>query len=441
MARFVIVGMGAAGFGAAETIRQHQRRSAITVITEESDGYYSRPGLAYLLTSELPERRLSPRSPKDLDQLGLEQIVARVARVEPQARRVVLDDGRVASYDALLLAPGAAAIPPAFPGADLPGVVTLDNMDDVRQILRLSRRARSAVVIGGGITALELVEGLRAQKMRVHFFLRRDRFWSSVLDSTESELVAGRLADEGVQIHRRTEISRVLGKRGWRGRLRVAGVETQDGRNVPCGMVAVAVGVRPRLELVAGTGIRTDRGILVDQHLESNVPRVYAAGDVAQVLDPLTGKYQLDSLWPMAVAQGRVAGANMAGVPTCYRKGVPVNVTRLTGLVVALVGAVGQRGEPDQDLITISRGDSEAWRALPGVFAVHDYHEINRQRLMINGNRLVGALLMGDQSLLPLVRHLIEKQVDLTPILPALRAREASIADLVQRVVRRPVWA
>lgn len=441
MARFVIVGMGAAGFGAAETIRQHQRRSAITVITEESDGYYSRPGLAYLLTSELPERRLSPRSPKDLDQLGLEQIVARVARVEPQARRVVLDDGRVASYDALLLAPGAAAIPPAFPGADLPGVVTLDNMDDVRQILRLSRQARSAVVIGGGITALELVEGLRAQKMRVHFFLRRDRFWSSVLDSTESELVAGRLADEGVQIHRRTEISRVLGKRGWRGRLRVAGVETQDGRNVPCGMVAVAVGVRPRLELVAGTGIRTDRGILVDQHLESNVPRVYAAGDVAQVLDPLTGKYQLDSLWPMAVAQGRVAGANMAGVPTCYRKGVPVNVTRLTGLVVALVGAVGQRGEPDQDLITISRGDSEAWRALPGVFAVHDYHEINRQRLMINGNRLVGALLMGDQSLLPLVRHLIEKQVDLTPILPALRAREASIADLVQRVVRRPVWA
>lgn len=433
--------MGAAGFGAAETIRQHQRRSAITVITEESDGYYSRPGLAYLLTSELPERRLSPRSPKDLDQLGLEQIVARVARVEPQARRVVLDDGRVASYDALLLAPGAAAIPPAFPGADLPGVVTLDNMDDVRQILRLSRRARSAVVIGGGITALELVEGLRAQKMRVHFFLRRDRFWSSVLDSTESELVAGRLADEGVQIHRHTEISRVLGKRGWRGRLRVAGVETQDGRNVPCGMVAVAVGVRPRLELVAGTGIRTDRGILVDQHLESNVPRVYAAGDVAQVLDPLTGKYQLDSLWPMAVAQGRVAGANMAGVPTCYRKGVPVNVTRLTGLVVALVGAVGQRGEPDQDLITISRGDSEAWRALPGVFAVHDYHEINRQRLMINGNRLVGALLMGDQSLLPLVRHLIEKQVDLTPILPALRAREASIADLVQRVVRRPVWA
>jgi len=206
-------------------------------------------------------------------------------------------------------------------------------------------------------------------------------------------------------------------------------------------MVAVAIGVRPRLELVAGTGIRTDRGILVDERLESNVPHVYAAGDVAQVLDPLTGKHHLDSLWPVAVAQGRVAGANMAGIPICYRKGVPVNVTRLAGLVVAFIGAVGQRGEPDEDLVTISRGDSEVWRALPGALAIHDHHGINRQRLMIKDGRLVGALLMGDQSLLPLVRYLIEKQVDIAPILPALRGREAHIAQLIQRVVRRPVLA
>lgn len=434
MSRFVIVGMGAAGFSAAETIRQHQPQADITLLTEEPDRYYSRPGLAYLLTDELPERQLFPRSPKELDRMGMQLVGAQVARLEPDARRVVLADGRAAPYDALLVATGAAAIHPPFPGGDLPGVVTMDNIDDVRHILRLSRRAKSAVVIGGGITALELVEGLRAKKLLVHYFLRRERFWSSVLDPAESGLVESRLAYEGVQIHRHTEIRRVLGKKDWRGRQQVVGVETQDGRLIKCQIVAAAIGVRPRLELVEGTGIQTDRGILVDEHLETSVPHIYAAGDVAQALDPLTGKQQLDVLWPVAVAQGRVAGANMAGAQTSYSKGVPVNVTRLAGLVVTLIGAVGRGRESDDDLLTISRGDSEVWRGVSGALSVQDHHEVNRLRLMIKDERLVGAILIGDQTLSPWLRRLIERQADISPILPSLRSRSVSLADLVRRL-------
>ena len=128
--------------------------------------------------------------------------------------------------------------------------------------------------------------------------------------------------------------------------------------------------MRPRLDLVAGTEIETDRGILVNERLETSVPGVYAAGDVAQVHDPLTGRAQLDVLWPVAVTQGRVAGANMAGVPTTYDRGVPFNVTRLAGLLVTLIGAVGTRGEADADLLTISRGDSEVWRGVPNAIVV-----------------------------------------------------------------------
>ena len=434
MPRFVIIGMGAAGYSAAETIRRHRPQDAITLLTEEADGYYSRPGLAYLLTKELPERQLFPRPANELDRMGVEQVVAQVARVDPRDRRVLLADGRAASYDALLLATGAAAIPPPFPGADLPGVVTLDTMDDLRQIHRVARRADSAVVIGGGITALELVEGLQAKKLRVHYLLRRDRFWSSVLDPVESDLVEQRLAHLGVQIHRHTEVNRVVGKMDWLGRQRVMGVETKDGRLIKCQVVAAAIGVRPRLELVEGTGIRTDRGILVDEFLETNVPHIYAAGDVAQALDPLTGKHQLDVLWPVAVAQGRVAGTNMAGTPTRYHKGVPVNVTRLADLIVTLIGAVGRRKEPDDDLLTISRGDSEVWRGIPGAMAVHDIHEVNRQRLMIKENRLVGAVLIGDQTLSPMVQQLIERGIDLSPILPALQQRSFDLAGLIQSV-------
>ncbi len=436
MARHLIIGMGAAGFSAAETIRQHCPDATITLVTEEPYGYYSRPGLAYLLTNELPQSQLFPRSERELDRLGLERVTGRAVRLDLQARQVVLEDGRRLSYDALLLATGAAAVPPPFPGANLPGVVTLDNLDDARRILRLARKAKTAVVVGGGITALEIVEGLRAQGVRVHYFLRRDRFWSSVLTPEESRLIERRLTHEGVQIHYRTEIGQILGKKDWRGRVKVAAVETKDGKLLRCQMVAVAIGVRPRLELVADTPIRTDRGILVNERLETSVPGVYAAGDVAQVVDPLTGQAQLDVLWPVAVAQGRAAGANMAGVPTVYRKGVPLNVTRLAGLVVTLIGAVGRRREPDGDLVTIARGDSEVWRGIPDVLVVHDEHEINRQRLVIKDNRLVGAVIVGDQTLSPLVQRLIAEQVDIGPILPALQSPHVPIAEVLRHFVQ-----
>jgi len=194
--------------------------------------------------------------------------------------------------------------------------------------------------------------------------------------------------------------------------------------------------VRPRLDLATGTGIQTDRGILVNERLETTVPGIYAAGDVAQVHDPLTGRAQLDVLWPVAVAQGRVAGANMAGVPTTYARGVPHNVTRLAGMLVALIGAVGAQGQADADLLTISRGDSEVWRGIPNVIVVHDQHEVNRQRLTLQGDRLVGAIVIGDQSLSSLIYQLIQDRVDMGPYLSALQAPDANLAQVLQQIQR-----
>jgi NAD(P)H-nitrite reductase large subunit len=434
MAHSVIVGMGAAGFAAAEAIRRYQPDAAITAVTDDSHGYYSRPGLAYALTDEVPEKQLYPVEQERWNELRVEQVHGRAMRLEPSSREVALADGRRLAYDTLLLATGARAVEPDLPGIDQEGVVVLDSMEDARYIRRLARRAREAVVIGGGITALEIVEGLRAQKVRVHYLMRGDRFWRSVLDESESRIIEERLAREGVRIHYNTEIFAIVGKRDWRGRQRVAGVETQDGRAIPCQMVGVAIGVRPRLELVAGTGIAADRGILVNERLETSVAGIYAAGDVAQVCDPLTGRAQLDVLWPVAVAQGRVAGANMAGVPTVHERGVPTNVTRLAGLLVTLIGAVGSRGEPDADLVTISRGDSEVWRGIPDVIVVHDQHEVNRQRLVLQGNRLVGAIIIGDQTCSPIVSQLVRDRVDIGPYLAALQAPHAHLAEILPRI-------
>ena len=152
-------------------------------------------------------------------------------------------------------------------------------------------------------------------------------------------------------------------------------------------------------------------------------------GHVAQVFDPLSGRSVLDTLWGVAVTQGRAAGQNMAGQATPYRKAVPCNVTRLAGLTTTIIGAVGQGR--DKDLIGIARGDSETWRQLPDALVAQNAFDVNRLRLLVAENRLMGAVVMGDQTLsLPLYR-LVAGQADITPIREQLLRPAARLGDLI----------
>lgn len=424
MTRYVIIGSGAAGIAAAESIRRQDSKASILMLGEEMHGYYSRPGLAYYLTGEIGEKQLFPFNKQDFEHIGLHLLHAQVKHLDPHEHYVALQNGRQVPYDRLLIATGARAATAKVPGIDMEGVVKLDNLDDARRILKLARKARTAVVVGGGITALELVEGLRARGVRTHYFLRRERYWSNVLDETESSIVEHRLVEEGVKIHYHTDLAEILGKRG-----RVAGVLTADGKQVKCGLVAVAIGIRPRKELAEAAGLEVERGILVDEYLSSSYPDIFAAGDVAQVYDPILEKSILDSLWGAARSQGSAAGSNMAGGATPYHKPIAFNVTRLAGLTTTIIGAVGC-GE-DDDLMGIARGDSETWRELPDVITAQDNFEVNRLRLSVGAHTLRGAIVMGDQTLSRPVHQLVSEQVDITTIREQLLAPGAPIADLI----------
>ena len=202
-----------------------------------------------------------------------------------------------------------------------------------------------------------------------------DRYWSIVLDQVESSIVESRLKHHGVHIHYETQLACIEGKDG-----KVAGVETEKGEKIKCQLIAVGIGVQPRMEPAKAAGLRTDRGILTDEYLQTSAQDIFAAGDVAQVLDTASGKTVLDTLWGIALAQGRAAGRNMAGEHTPYHKNVAFNVTRLAGLTTTIIGTVGQP-KKDEDLLSISRGDSETWRQLPNVMAVQWDFEVNRTRI------------------------------------------------------------
>lgn len=396
----------------------------ISLLSAERSGYYSRPGLAYYLTGELNEKQLFPFSNEDFHALDVHPQFGLVQRIHPQQHLVELQENKFLGYDRLLIATGASAARVNLPGVNLKGVLKLDNLSDAQKILSLARRRRTAVVVGGGITALEIVEGLVARGVKTHYFLRGDRYWHNVLDETESRIVEGRLKEHGVQIHYHTEIAEILPRGG-----SVGGVLTKNGNKMNCDMVAIAIGIRPRVKLAQDCGLKVERGILVDEFLLTSAEDIYAAGDVAQVYDPFTGKYVIDSLWGPARQQGSIAGRNMSGWKEVYRKTVAFNVTRLAGLTTTIIGTVG-RGK-DDDLVGIARGDSETWRQLPDTIIAQQDFDVNRLRLMVADKTIVGAILMGDQTLSKPLHHLVSEKVDISSIKTKILTPGAPVADLI----------
>lgn len=422
MTRHVILGSGVAGMAAAETIRSSTPTDEITIISEDPFGFYSRPGLAYYLSGELPEKQLYIYSKEDWRRLNVRFVQARATRLLPLERRLELGEAGALTYDRLLLATGATAAPLKLPGADLVGVVTLDNFEDSRRIYSLARRARRAVVIGGGIIAVELVEGLRALGLSVHFLLRGQRYWPNVLDENESRLVEKRLTEHGVKLHFQTEAVEIIGKRG-----KVIAVRTQKGQTIPCEIVAAGIGVMPRLELAQNAGLATEWGILVNEFLQTSQADIFAAGDAAQVYDPLSGKSYIDNLWHPARQQGRAAAVNMTGGHHVYPRTVSVNVLRLAGVMIAVIGAVGT----GEEAISVARGSSEAWRQLPNTIAMVSGTDVNHMRLIIGERTLFGALVMGDQTLSLPLQELISNQVDISPIRSQLLQPETPLGQVL----------
>ena len=420
MTRYLIIGNGAAGVSAAETLRAHDAQGKITIVSAEPGPMYSRPGLAYVLLREIPARQVYARLPEWYAQLDIELVHDTAVSLNVPQQQVTLESGRVLPYDKLLIATGARAVPPPYPGADLKGVVYLDTLAGTQKLLRQARRAHRAVVIGGGITALELSEGLAHQGVDTHYFVRRDRLWSSVFNDQEAKILEERMLAHGVTIHYQTEIKEILGN--WRGHVR--GVTLEDGREFKCDLVGVAIGVKPQLDWVKGTPIAVDRAILVDEHLQSSIPNVFAAGDCAQVYDRWTQKHMLDILWPSAVAEGQAAALNMAHRPFAYQKGSPFNACLLFGLHITTIGQVNPRPAEDQEVVQhLSRGSSEVWYTYPRAYSSAWAEDgANTLRLVVNDDQLVGTLLMGNQRLADPLRYLIENEISIADWQDALRS-------------------
>ena len=424
MTRYVILGMGAAGIVAAETIRLSDPGGEIICISPEKEGYYSRPGLAYYLSNEISKRSLFPFSREDFQKRGIKVFNKLAVQIDAGEHEVIFQDGKRLRYDRLCIAIGMSAVKPKIDGLDLDGVLFLDSYAETQKMVRKSRWLKKAVVVGGGITALELAEGLAARGVRVSYLLRGEQYWGRVLDQIESRIVMSRLRQHGVEVLLNTEIERIVGRRN-----SVQAVVTRDGRKIPTRMVGIAVGVKPRLGLARASKLKIDRGIRVNQYMQTDQPDVFAAGDVAEVYDPASGEWLLDSLWPIAREQGIIAGLNMTGTPTDYRRRSPLNVTRLTGLTTTIIGKVGIQA-PSDDLMIV-RGESETWQQNPEAIICQNNFDVNRIRIMLGKRHLLGAVVMGDQTISRPLEELVAEQVDISPIRAELVRPGADLSQTI----------
>jgi len=303
--KIVIIGGGAAGFAAAEMLRRQGYQNNITMLSSENALPYDRPNLSKdYLAGTIPFDYVPLRDDRFYANNSIDTRMGQSAlQVDVRAREVIIAGGGKVSYDRLLLATGAEPVRLTIPGADQPQMHMLRSLADCQAIIELAKLARRVVVIGGSFIGLEAAAALRTRNLEVYVVAPDKRPMERILGPDMGNFVRGLHEEHGVVFHLEDKVAAIDGK----------AVRLEKGDTIETDLVVVGIGVRPRLELAEKAGLKLDRGVVVNQYLETSAPGVYAAGDIARWPDPHSGENIRVEHWVVAERQGQAAALNMLG--------------------------------------------------------------------------------------------------------------------------------
>ncbi len=345
--RYVIIGASAAGCKAAETLRRYAPGSPITLISEEAQPLYSRPLLTYLLSGDVSREKVWLKGPGYFKEWGLDPVLGEsVTRVDPDGHAVHLLGGRTFAYDRLLIASGARPRLMGLRGEDLTGVYTLRTLADWQRLEAGLPPAGQVVVVGAGPVGLKTADALARRGLQVILVEVADHAMPRVLDPAAASLLHTALAGMGIEVIYNSWPEAIWGERG-----QVRALTLNGGREIPCQAVLFSIGVAPNVEFLAGTTLAEPQGIPVDHHLATADPDIYAAGDCAYAYHLLTKKRAGYHIWPAAVAQGKIAGANLAGAGLTYDGLLPQNSLSLRGFHL-ITGGLGPQDTEDCEIVS-----------------------------------------------------------------------------------------
>lgn len=318
----LIVGNGVAGIEAASVIRSRDASARISIVSSESDHFFSRPALMYVFAGQLRIEDTEPHDRGFYARMGFERVRARAFGVDPDAHCLQFEGGGGLSYDRLLIAAGSVARPAPWPGATGEGVHPYVTLGDHERLDRDARKGQRAVVIGGGLIGVEVAEILHHRGLHVTFVIREDWYFPMALDSNESAIVAAHMRRKGIDVRMKQAVEAI--ERSSAGS--ITGVRLVDRSTIAADLVAVAIGVVPNTAWLASSGLALSAAgaIEVDNALRTSHPLIFAAGDCANVTWA-DGSRRPEQLWYTARDQGRVAGASMLGETVTYRRGPMYN--------------------------------------------------------------------------------------------------------------------
>jgi NAD(P)H-nitrite reductase large subunit len=367
--RHLIIGGGTAGMNAMRTIRTEEREpSEITLVSAERP--YSRMVLPYYLDRSIAESHVFTATAIQLAQWKVKAHVGRrAASLDPRASVCTLDDGTRLEYDDCLIATGSSAVRAPVPGADGRNVHSFWTLDEARSVIDAIRPGHHVVMVGAGFISFTILNSILSLGAKLTIVEVAPRILPRMVDATGAELVESWLKAHGVAIRTNVKLTRIEDARD-RKRLKFS-----SGADLAADVVIMATGIKTNLDWLKGSGIVVNKGIVVDQHLRSNVPSVYAAGDVAEGRDLISGEGAVHAIEPTAQEHGRVVGANMAGRAVAYKGSVIINIVEVCHLDAASFGAWD---DPKAEAVSALKSDRNAYR-----------------KLLFTGDRLTGAIIIG----------------------------------------------
>lgn len=388
--KYVIIGASAAGLAAAQGIRKYDKNGSVTILTEEAYMPYSRPSISYYLKGKVKEGDMALRKPSFYKANNIDVVTdAKVTAVDKAAKTVKVGR-KTYSYDKLCLATGSVPfVPPMENVKGKTNALTFLDLAAVKDVKKLANDKTRAVVIGAGLIGMKAAEGLAKICKSVDVVELAPRVLPSILDAKSSKQVKKHLENNGIKFHLENTVVKAISK----GK-QITAVQLNNGSKLNCDLLILAVGVRPRTDLAESAGLEVNRGIITDtQTMQTSDQDIYAAGDCCVSVDMLDGSKKIIALWPNAVQQGTVAGAQMAGGEDTVGGTYSVNAIDFFGLRICTCGLINAQGEQYSDKIT---ADGDAYK-----------------RLIFEGDKLVGFVLINCSQNAGIYTNLISNGVSL----------------------------
>ncbi|WP_152753227.1 NAD(P)/FAD-dependent oxidoreductase [Clostridium estertheticum] len=385
--KIIIVGSGITAITAIKAIREIDLDSDICLIGEEKFYPYTRIKLSKSLFANLEENSILIQKKEWYEQNNVKILInTKVVSIDSNSHEVSLSNGSNLSYDKLLIANGASNNVPPIDGIGMNGVYTLRGLNDALNIKEKLNENTNVIILGGGILGLEMAFILHQHNIKVTIVELCPRLMPRQLDDKASEILKSKIQSCGIQILTNTCVNKIIGTDN-----KVEGILINEDVELKCDIVIHSIGIKPNVDLILKTDIKRERGILVNNKMETNIKDIYAAGDVAEFDNQVIG------LWNIAISQGKIAGYNISGRDAIYEKITPVTMLNAFGISLFSMGCIEESNSTK-------------------VLSCEDINGNSYKKIFIKNNKIIGAIVIGDARRSPLLKSAIEKELPLDGI-------------------------